>query len=89
LLSKKCMGMDIVEFVMAVEEEFEINIPDNIAATFVNPKLIIDFVTLQANGKYSRDEVAEKIWTILVYLTEINRESFNENSRFVEEMGLD
>lgn len=83
------MGMDIVEFVMAIEEEFDLNIPNDIAETFVNPKMIIDFVTLQTNGKYSRNEVAEKTWTILVYLTEIKRESFNENSRFVEDMGLD
>lgn len=83
------MGLDLVEFVMSVEEEFELEIPDEIAASFVNPKAIIDYVSLQVEGKFSRHQVAEKIWEILVYETGINREKFNEESRFIADMGID
>lgn len=83
------MGLDLVEFVMSVEEEFELEIPNEIAASFVNPKTIIDYVASQVQGKFTRQQVAEKIWEILVYETAIDREKFDEESRFIADMGLD
>lgn len=83
------MGLDIVEFVMSVEEEFQLEIPDNVKATFVNPRTIIDYIALQVQEKFTREQVAEKIWEILVYKTGIKRSKFDEDSRFIEDMGLD
>lgn len=83
------MGLDIVEFVMSVEEEFQLEIPNKVAKTFVNPKMVIDYVTLQVRDKFTREQVAEKIWKILDYENAIQRSEFDENSRFVEDMGLD
>lgn len=38
------MGLDIVEFVMDVEESFGISIPDDTAATLSTPRKLIDYV---------------------------------------------
>ncbi|MGH7489733.1 MAG: hypothetical protein ACREMY_29640, partial [bacterium] len=38
------MGLDIVEYVMAVEEAFEIDIPDSDAAQLETPAKLIDYV---------------------------------------------
>jgi acyl carrier protein len=83
------MGLDIVEFVMSVEEKFQIEISDEIKVTFVKPKTVIDYVFSRVQNKYSREQVAEIIWEILIYETGIDRSRFDENSRFIEDMGLD
>lgn len=37
-------SLDIVELVMSIEEEFEVNIPDNVAEKLLSVKDVIDFV---------------------------------------------
>jgi acyl carrier protein len=83
------MGLDLVEFVMAVEEEFQLEIPNEVKEGFVKPKPVIDYVAAQVQGKFTREQVAEKIWSILIYETSIDRTKFDENSRFIEDMGID
>jgi acyl carrier protein len=83
------MGLDIVEFVMSVEEEFQIEIPNDVPETFINTKTVIDYVHSQVQDKFTREQVAEKIWEILVNETGINRKKFDENSHFIEDMELD
>lgn len=83
------MGLDIVEFVMSVEEEFQIEIPDETKTTFVNLKTGIDYVFSRVQNRCSREQVAEIVWKILIYETGIDRSRFDENSRFIEDMGLD
>ena len=41
------MGLDIVEFVMAVEESFDIRIPDRVAERIRTPRMLIDYVRTQ------------------------------------------
>lgn len=38
------MGLDSVEFIMAVEEAFELHIPDEAAATIITPRILIDYL---------------------------------------------
>ena len=42
------MGLDGVEIVMRTEESFGIEIPDEVAETFLTPAALVDFVA--ANG---------------------------------------
>ena len=74
--------------VMSVEEEFQIEIPNEITETFVDPKSLIDYVASQVRGELTREQVAEKIWEILIDVIGIEREKFDENSRFIEDMGI-
>jgi hypothetical protein len=38
------MGLDIVEFVMDVEDTFKVRIPDRVAASLVTPRLLINYI---------------------------------------------
>jgi hypothetical protein len=38
------MGLDVVEFVMGVEAAFELAIPDDVAATLLTPRMLIDYI---------------------------------------------
>lgn len=44
------MGLDTVEMVIAVEDEFAISIPDGAAAEMVKVKDLVDFVFKVSNG---------------------------------------
>lgn len=43
-------SLDTVELVMALEEEFEIDIPDEEAEKIVNVKDAVDYITAHAEG---------------------------------------
>lgn len=85
------MGLDLVEMVMRIEEEFEITIPDEIAVTLVTPKTVIDYLISipKINEKCSRNYIAIIVWLILEDETGIDRKDYNEDSRFIEDMGMD
>jgi len=85
------MGLDLVELVCRVEEEFEIKIPDEVAVTLVTPGTVIDYLMTipKINEKCSRNYVAIIVWLILEDETGIDRKDYNEDSRFIEDMGMD
>lgn len=85
------MGLDIVELFIGFEDEFELKIPDEIAATLETPRMVIDYLMTTPevkNKNWSRDFVAGKVWLLI----EDNRGSisgYNEDSYFVNDMGMD
>ena len=81
------LGLDLVEFVMSVEEEFDFDIPDEIRSTLVTPRKVIDYLSFQTSRP--RDEIAETVWKFLEYETGIDKSNFTEDSRFIEDMGID
>jgi acyl carrier protein len=85
------MGLELVETVYRIEEEFKITIPNEIAFTLTTPRKVIDYLMSlpTVNEKWSRDYVALSLWLILEDEAAINREDFNEDSRFIEDMGMD
>lgn len=85
------MGLDLVEMVMRVEEEFEITIPDEVAETLVTPRAVIDYLmTLpEINKKRSREEVRQMVLIMVEDESGVSRDRFNEDSRFIEDLGLD
>jgi len=85
------MGLDAVETVMRIEEEFEITISDEIAATLTTPREVIDYLMTRSevSEKWSRDYIAVSVWLILEDELGIKREDYNEDSRFIEDMGMD
>lgn len=44
-------SLDVVEIVMAVEEEFEIEVPNELAEEIRTVKQMVDYVTKQTGGK--------------------------------------
>ena len=85
------MGLDSVEIVIRVEEEFDISVSDEDAAQITTPRQLIDYLMARPEfaGKRSRNAVAESIWQILEQELGIKRARFTEDSRFIEDMGMD
>ena len=86
------MGLDLVEMVMRIEEEFETEIPDEIAVTFTTPRKVIDYVSNLPNIKvknYSREYITDQVWVIVEDEGGVDRQDFTEDSRFIEDMGID
>ena len=85
------MGLDLVETVMRIEEEFEIIIPDHDAMLLTTTREVVDYLMRhpEVAEKWSRDYVADSVWQILEDECEIRREDFNEDSHFIKDMGID
>ena len=85
------MGLDLVEMVIRVEEEFDIQFPDEDASKITTPKELIDYLMSrpEVSEKWSRDYVNLSVWMIIEDELGINKENFNDDSRFIEDMGAD
>ncbi len=85
------MGLDLVEMVYRIEEDFDITIPDEVAETLITPRNVIDYVMSRSeiSEKWSRDYVQTTVWQIIEDEGGIQRKDFNDDSRFVQDMGLD
>lgn len=85
------MGLDLVEMAMRIEEEFEITIPDEAAEKMITPRNVIDYLMNlpEVSEKWSRDYVSTTVRQIIEYETGVLQKDFNDDSRFVQDMGLD
>lgn len=84
------MGLDTVELVMAVEEEFEIVIPNAAAANLVTVGDLTDWVTgqLRDEGRASpRPEVRARIVAIVGRFVSVTRPLEDQHS-FVDDLGM-
>jgi acyl carrier protein len=84
------MGLNLVEMVYRLEEEFEITIPDEAAEKMTTPRIVIDYLMSrpEVSEKWSRDYVVISVWQIIEDQGGISREDFNDDSRFIEDMNL-
>jgi len=84
------MGLDLVETVLRIEEEFEIIIPNSVAEKLTTPRMVIDYLMSlpKVNEKWSRDYVSLSVWMIIEDEGGIERKDFNDDSRFIEDMGM-
>ena len=86
------MGLDLVEMVMRIEEEFEIEIPDEAAVTFTTPRHIIEYLMTLPKFRYAnrpREYIADKVRLIIEDEAPIDPRDYHEDSRFIEDMGMD
>jgi len=84
------MGLDLVETVCRIEEEFEIIIPDEAAEKMITPRNVIDYLMnrKEVGEKWSRDYVSITVWQIIEDECGVMRKDFNDDSRFIEDMNL-
>ena len=83
------MGLELVELVIRIEEKFEVSIPDEAAAVMTTPRHVIDNLMQQptVSQQWSRGYVAITVWLMIEDELGIDRNQFNEYSRFIEDMG--
>ena len=82
------MGLDTVELIMAIEEEFGISIPDAAAAELTTPRKVTDHVWGRiTHERLTREQVAAQVRRVIVEQT--GAEDFSEDSHFVHDMHLD
>lgn len=87
------MGLDSVELVMAVEEEFGISISDAEASTIVTPKDLIRIVGEQLDLKeedserLTRDELRTRVR--IVISKQLGISEFDDDDEFGRDLGVD
>ncbi len=89
------MGLQSVELVMAWEEHFGIDIPNEVTATLETPRMAIDLIEqlLQKksldNPTWTRDAIERDVCKIIVEQVGIKRKEFTLDSYFIRDMGVD
>lgn len=82
------MGLDIVELVAAVEEEYGLEIPNEVAATLTTVGRLFDY--LEQHAPAGREPGA---WERLVAVVEresgVDRSKIHRGARFVQDLGMD
>ena len=83
------MGLELVELVYRLEDEFESTIPNEDAEKMTTPRAVIDYVAAipSVSSKWSRGYVEITVWLAIEDELGIDRNEFNLDSRFVQDMG--
>ena len=84
------MGLDTVELVMAVEEEFSLEIPDSEAANLVRVGDLHRFVlqTLRQRGDaVDEDAIWKRLTDLIVAQLRVKPERVIPTARFIEDLG--
>jgi acyl carrier protein len=87
------MRLDTVELVMAVEDYFEVTIPNEVAETLVTVRKLHEFVVLELTrtGRFGGDSsrVYEQVKEIVVRQLGVRPEEVVPTARFVEDLRAD
>jgi acyl carrier protein len=84
------MGLDIVELIMRVEEEFNIEIPDEDAEKLTTAGSIADYVAEKSGADGDTHEVIwQRVKAVLVEAYGIPPEKVHPSARLVEDLKLD
>ncbi len=86
------MGLDSVELVIAVEKEFNIEIPDQVAADLDTVQKLFDYVMEQLNQQYPEvDEtlVLQDLTRLIVDQLGVKPEQVTLDAHFVNDLRID
>ncbi len=90
------MGLESVELIMAIEEEFDINIPDEEAGNFDTVgklyRYILDILYLNQSGhsdQVDESETWERMKDVIVSQLGVEPEQVMEDANFVADLGID
>ncbi|GAA6152175.1 hypothetical protein [Pseudoteredinibacter isoporae] len=87
------MGLDTVELVMWVEEEFGITVSDDEASVTYTVGDLAELIAQKVNAQYGKSwtyaEPLPRIIDILVKDYGVKRERINTASRIVDDLGLE
>lgn len=87
------MGLDAVELVMAVEEEFIIDIPDDEAERMKTVGDLYSYVHESVHLKAIRPPSDEELWQrvrkVVVAQLGVKEHQVTREARFIEDLGMD
>ena len=89
------MGLDTVELVIAIEEEFDISISDDEASEMITVGDIYFHVLKELSSRNSEEErpdqdsIWERVKAVVVYQLGVKTAQVMKNSRVVEDLGAD
>ncbi len=90
------MGLDSVELVMAIEEEFQIEIPDDIAVKLDTVGKLYEYVLenyhvvhFEIQGQVYEVEVWERVKRVIIYQLGVKPEQVKKEANFVYDLGVD
>ena len=84
------MGLDTVELVMAIEEEFDIQILNEDASRLENVGDIYLYIVDQLNiANEKEDEVWERLKKLIIYQLGVKPEQVTKDARIVKDLGAD
>jgi acyl carrier protein len=86
------MGLDTVELVMAIEDEFSIVIPDIYAERLLTVGDVTSYVTerLAREGRpLPREQVFERVCKVTCEQAGTTRDRLTEDTRFIDDLGMD
>lgn len=87
------MGLDTVEVVLAVEEIFEIEIPDDVATSIFTVGALHDFIVAELNRlqrpNINKDIVYDLLRNIIVLLLAVKPEEVVPSARFIQDLHAD
>lgn len=89
------MGLDIVEFLIATEQEFDLKLPDDEVSVISTVGELTDLVYQKLLVKHglircpSNEVVYQKIKELLYQEQKISSERISRSSRFVQDLHLD
>ncbi len=90
------MGLDSVELVMVIEEEFNIEIPDDIAAKLDTAGKLYEYVLenynivqFETKRKDYETEVWDKVKMVIIYQLGAKPEQVKKETNFVYDLGMD
>lgn len=88
------MGLDSVELVMSIEEEFGIEIPDRVAEQLQTVGGMHDYVFAKLCERDGQENVVEAaVWTrlldVIVGVISVRPSEVRREARFVQDLGID
>lgn len=89
------MGLDIIEFVMAAEKEFGLQLPDNEVSFITTVGEFTDLIHQKLLAKHglnhcsSNDAIFDKIKALLVKEQGLSEHQILRTSRFVQDLRMD
>jgi acyl carrier protein len=86
------VGLDIVELVMGVEEEFDVDIPDKVQETIATVGDLADAVAAELTrlGRPAHpNDIFERVKKLTVERAEVDPDDVTREARFVDDLGMD
>ena len=85
---RNVMGLDTVELIMAFEEKFGINIPDEDATRLTTPSKVTDYIVNKVGDRgMTREQVAALVRRVIEKQTATY--DFSDDDDFVKDLNLD